>query len=69
MALVRMLVHITGIRDGSVWPLIGGVVDVSDEEAAQHIRMNNAEPVPDGTPVDRDWRTYEPPPETETYSW
>jgi hypothetical protein len=69
MALVRMLVQITGLRNGESWPVIGEVLDLPDDEAAVHIGMNNAEPVPDGAPVARDWRNWQPPPPEETYGW
>lgn len=61
MALVRMLVHITGLRNCESWPDIGEVIDLPDVEAAIHISMNNAEPAPDGTPVVKDWRNWQPP--------
>ena len=69
MALVRMLVHITGLRNGESWPAIGEVLDLSDEEAAIHIGMHNAEPAPDGAPVAKNYRTYEPPPVQEIDKW
>lgn len=34
---VRMLVGITGTRDGVDWPPIGGVLDLPDGEAADYI--------------------------------
>lgn len=66
MARIRMLVRVTGTRNGMSWPDIGGVVDVPEDEAIQHIRMNNAVPAP-GDPVDRDWLHYEPPEEYEPW--
>ena len=61
MALVRMLVQITGLRNGEGWPGIGEVLDLPDDEAAIHVNMHNAEPAPDGSPVARDWRNWQPP--------
>lgn len=68
MTLVRMLVQITGLRDGQEWPAIGEVVDLPAGEAAQHLRMHNAEPAPDGHAV-RDWRLVSKAPERESDSW
>lgn len=44
---VRMLRNITGFRDGVAWPGRGGVVDVTDAEAARLIASRHAEPVDD----------------------
>ncbi len=61
MALVRMLVQITGLRNGESWPDIGEVLDLPDAEAAIHIGMTNAEPAPADSQVARDWRNWQPP--------
>lgn len=55
MARIRMLVQITGLRNGHDWPGIGEVIDMPDDEAAIHLRMNVAEPADDAEPV-ADWR-------------
>lgn len=42
---VRMLGHISGSRDGVMWPKQGEEIDVPDEEAASLIWNKLAEPV------------------------
>lgn len=42
---VRMLIHITGFRDGAEWPPIGGTLSVTASEAADLINAGHAEPV------------------------
>lgn len=42
---VRMLVTITGTRDGLFWPPVGDTVDLPDEEAAKVIAAGHAEQV------------------------
>lgn len=49
-ATVRMLTHITGVRNGEEWPLVGGTVTVPVNEAEDLVAAGHAEPV-DGTPV------------------
>ena len=41
--LVRMLINITGSRDGSPWPAPGGTLDVPDHEAESLIANGYAE--------------------------
>lgn len=42
---VRMKVQLSGTRDGSPWPGIGGTVDLPEEEAAQMCAAGMAETV------------------------
>lgn len=42
---VRMKVQILGTRDGVRWPAVGGVVELSDHEAAKECAQGRAEPV------------------------
>jgi hypothetical protein len=42
---VRMLVQVSGTRDGRDWPVRGSVVELPDAEAAQYCRAGMAEPV------------------------
>ena len=42
MALVRMLVHLTGTREGAGWPAIGETIALPDDEAARLIRGHAA---------------------------
>jgi len=44
MPKVRMRSKLTGTRDGLDWPDVGGVIDVSDDEAAVLIHHGMAEP-------------------------
>lgn len=55
---VRLLVEITGTRDGVPWPPLGGVVDLPDSEAADLIRgglaveASTVPPAVDSSPVE-----------------
>lgn len=42
---VEMKIEISGARDGSPWPLMGGVVDVPDAEGAELVANGHAVPV------------------------
>lgn len=44
MATVRMLINITGARDGVPWPEVGGTIDVPDAEAENLVANGYAEP-------------------------
>lgn len=45
--LVTMIGTISGSRDGEPWPLIGGSIDLPDDEAANLIANRMAVPVVD----------------------
>lgn len=42
---VRMLVHVSGTRDGSPWPEVGGVLTLPDVEGAAYCALGLAEPI------------------------
>ena len=42
---VRMIAHITGTRDGELWPAPGGVIDVPADEAESLVAAGMAAPV------------------------
>ena len=46
MALVKMLVQLSGMRDGVEWPAAGEVLDVPTGEADDLVRMDLATHVP-----------------------
>ena len=46
MALVKMLVQLSGMRDGFEWPAVGEVLDTPADEAADLVRMDLAVHVP-----------------------
>lgn len=52
---IRMAVKVSGTRDGADWPDIGGVIDVTDEEAEflMMTGMGVAEPVAEPAPTKR----------------
>lgn len=45
MAMVRMLVSISGTRDGQDWPARGGLLEVADAEAVALVSGGLAEQV------------------------
>lgn len=55
---VRLLVEITGTRDGEPWPPLGDVVDLPDAEATDLVRgglaveASDPRPASDSTPVE-----------------
>lgn len=50
---VRMKVEISGARDDSAWPAIGGELVVSDREGAELCAVGYAEPVAEPARVER----------------
>ena len=44
--LVKMLEHITGLRDGKAWPPRGGIIELPDQEALSLIAHAYAQPIP-----------------------
>lgn len=44
---VEMKIHITGSRNGQLWPDIGGIIDLPEQEAAELIANGYAEEVTD----------------------
>ena len=66
---VKMLFHIGGTRDGQPWPPVGGVMEVSDREAASLVANKYAiayvEPVIETAevkPLEKAARTTKPQP-------
>lgn len=59
MATVRMLITVSGTRNGREWPRAGGTIDLPDHEAADLVRARLAELV--AVPVE----TAEAPPAPE----
>jgi hypothetical protein len=49
---VRLIVPISGTRNGKDWPAVGGVVDLPNDEAAHMLNARQAEPVVDEAPVE-----------------
>lgn len=47
---VRMTVQVSGMRNGAEWPPRGGVIDLPDDEALQHIQADMAVPAGDDGP-------------------
>jgi len=45
---IRMLVHMSGTRNGQDWPPAGVVMDLPDGEAGDYIAAGIATPVTDG---------------------
>lgn len=65
MALVRMIVKLSGTRDGVEWPAVGAVLECPAEEAAQLIGTHlavDATPARSAAPVES--ATASPAPET-----
>lgn len=48
---VTMNVHISGTRNGAYWPEIGGVIDLTDVEAAELCASGMASPVAEAPAV------------------
>ena len=61
---VRMIVEISGTRDGEEWPRRGGVIDLPDAEAADYIAAGLCEA--DTTPSAPEVAVVEPATETAT---
>ncbi len=59
---VRMLVQVSGTREGREWPQRGAEVDLPDAEAQQYVASNMAVPVATFTP---EVETAVPPPAPE----
>ena len=45
--LVKVRVHVSGLRNGQPWPPVGGVLEVPDDEAVSLLASNVVEPVYD----------------------
>jgi hypothetical protein len=42
---IRMLVNISGTRDGQQWPPIGGTINLPEAEAEQYVALGYADTV------------------------
>lgn len=49
---VRILVEISGLRNGSPWPAVGKTLDVPDHEGKQLCESRLAEPVASRKPAE-----------------
>ena len=66
MAQIQIAARISGTRDGVDWPVVGEIISVPDEEAADLIRLGFAKPVEKKAAVPVAEKAVAPTPEKRT---